>query len=172
MDEFFPDKTSPANIDRHRKEYIWNVYFSGGQVEIILDDLLKVEDFRKYESAWKYMAHVRDFMSEYLPFWELDPRDDLLDGESVFKGKNNIVGGQVLAKPGEIYAIYLPNAAKTGKLDLRRFPARFRQRWFNPRTGTFDGPEAFVQGGQSISLGSAPVDSSEDWVVLLTREGR
>ena len=52
MDEFFPDKTAPDNIDRHRKEYIWPIYFSGGQMEFILDELLKTEDFREYERLW------------------------------------------------------------------------------------------------------------------------
>jgi CubicO group peptidase (beta-lactamase class C family) len=172
VDESFPDKTSPTNIDRHRKEYIWNVYFSGGQIELILDELLKVEDFRRYEAAWQYMAYARNFMNEHLPFWEMEPADGLLQGESEFKGKNNLVGGQVLAKQGEAYAIYLAIAVETGKLDLQEFPARFRQRWFNPRAGTFAGPEVYVQGGRQISLGTPPTDPSEDWVVLLTRENR
>ena len=110
-------------------------------------------------------------MSQHLPFWEMDPKDELLKDESEFKGKNNVVGGQVLAKEGEIYAIYLPIAVKTGKLDLRKYPAKFRQRWFNPRIGEFAGQEASVEGGRFLSLGPPPNYPAEDWVVLLTRQG-
>lgn len=104
MDEFFPDTTSPTNIDRHRKEYLWNIYFSGGQIEMILDDLLKVEDFRKYESLWRYMAIARGVMTDQIPFWEMESQDRLLLSEATYQGKNNLVEGQVFAKVGEVYA--------------------------------------------------------------------
>jgi CubicO group peptidase (beta-lactamase class C family) len=41
MDEFFPDKATSENADRHRQEYIWPIYLSGGQLEFILDELLR-----------------------------------------------------------------------------------------------------------------------------------
>jgi hypothetical protein len=170
MDEFFPDKTSPENIERHRKEYIWPIYFSGGNIEFILVDLLKTEDFRRYEALWQYMAIARAFMETHLPFWEMEPRDDLLTGESEFTGENNVVQGQVFAKDGEIYAIYFPTAEQTGTLDLTAAPGTFLQRWYNPRAGEFAGESSPVQGGASISPGSPPGDAAEDWVLLLMRE--
>jgi hypothetical protein len=170
MDEFFPDKTSPDNIERHRREYLWPIYFSGGQVEFILDDLLKVEDFRKYERLWQYMAFARRFMMEHLPFWEMEPCDQLLSGASTYAGEMNTVAGQVFAKEGQIYAIYLPVAENTGCLDLDAAKGIFRLRWFNPRTGAFAGDDARLQGGSTVALGTSPVDQSEDWVALLTRE--
>jgi len=170
MDEFFPDKSSPENADRHRREYLWPVYFSGGNIEFILDDLLKTEDFRRYEALWQYMAYARGFMESYLPFWEMEPRDDLLTGESEFTGENNVVGGQVFVKEGEIYAIYLPVATTPGVLDLTGAPGRFRRHWFNPRTGVFSGDETLVQGGGPVSLDAPPDNAGEDWVVLLVKE--
>ena len=170
MDEFFPDKSSPENADRHRREYLWPVYFSGGNIEFILDDLLKTEDFRRYEALWQYMAYARAFMESRLPFWEMEPRDDLLTGESEFTGENNVVQGQVFVKEGEIYAIYLPVATTTGVLDMTDAPGRFRQSWFNPRTGVFSGDNTLVQGGDTLQLGTPPDSAGEDWVVLLVKE--
>jgi len=170
MDEFFPDKSSPENIERHRREYLWPVYFSGGQIEFILDELLKVEDFRKYEHLWRYMAYARTFMMDHLPFWEMEPRDDLLTDESKYKGAYSVVSGQVFAKAGEVYAVYLPVAEHTGALDLSHTRAIFSFRWFDPRAGAFSGDETRVVGGNVIPLGAPPEDPSEDWVALLTRE--
>jgi len=169
MDEFFPDKTHPDNIERHRKEYLWPIYFSGGNIEFILDDLLKTEDFRRYEALWQYMAYARAFMESHLPFWEMEPRDDLLTGESEFTGENNVIQGQVFVKEGELYAIYLPTASETGELDLTDAPGSFKLQWFNPRSGGFAGDEAIVQGGVSLPLGTPPDNPDEDWVVLLAK---
>jgi hypothetical protein len=100
----------------------------------------------------------------------MEPRDDLLTGESEFTGENNVVQGQVFAKDGEIYAIYFPTAEQTGTLDLTAAPGTFLQRWYNPRAGEFAGESSPVQGGASISPGSPPGDAAEDWVLLLMRE--
>ncbi|MCP4645023.1 MAG: DUF5060 domain-containing protein [bacterium] len=170
MDEFFPDKTHDANVDRHRREYLWPVYLSGGQIEFILEELLKVEDFRNYERLWEFMAHARRFMEENLPFWEMQPADDLLTGESEFTGKNSIVAGQVFAKAGECYAVYLPVAEQTGLLDLTNASGTFVMRWFNPRSGAFEGAASSLEGDKQIPLGPPPADASEDWVVLLGRQ--
>ena len=170
MDEFFPDKTSPDNIDRHRKEYIWPIYLSGGQMEFILDDLLKTEDFRKYEPLWRYMAYARRFMEEHLPFWDMEPADALLTGASEYAGQNNLVTGQVFMKKGACYAVYFPCAGNTGTLDLTEDEGAFVAQWFNPRTGTFEGRETRIQGAGKVPLGNPPADADEDWVALLTRE--
>jgi CubicO group peptidase (beta-lactamase class C family) len=170
MDEFYPDKTSSENIDRHRREYLWPVYFSGGQIEFILDNLLKVEDFRPYQRLWQSMAYARNFMRTNLPFWEMEPQDGLLSGASVYVGKNNQVTAQVFAKEGEIYAVYLPVAENTGVLDLGGTSGDFRWRWFNPRTGLFTGEEKTIQAGAPIALGKPPLEPMEDWVALFTRK--
>ena len=169
MDEFFPDMTTPENTERHRKEYLWPIYFSGGQCEFILGDLLKTEDFREYEALWRYVGFARSFMEKYLPFWEMEPRDDLLRGSAEFAGKNNVVAGQVFAKPGYCYAVYFPVSTETGVLNLREAEGTYTQRWFNPRTGAFSGGEKTVQGGGETPLGPPPGEPEADWVVLLER---
>ena len=159
MDEFFPDKATPENADRHRREYIWPIYLSGGQLEFILDELLKTEDFRKYQDHWRYMWHARRFIEQHLPFWGMIPRDELL---AMKIGK-----GEVFALPGEIYAVYLPNGGQA-TLDLTGCPGRFVRQWYNPRQGVFEGPAETLFGGKRIDLGVLPNKPSEDWTALLT----
>jgi hypothetical protein len=86
----------------------------GGQVEFILEDLLKTEDFRRYEGMWRYTFYARKFLEENLPFWAMEPADGLLAGAAP-----NLGGGQVFRKRGQVYAVYLPKAMPSGKLDLR-----------------------------------------------------
>jgi len=171
MDELHPDHCAPDNADRHRREYIWGIYLSGGIYEAILDNLTRTEDFRRYEQHWQNIWHARRFMEQNLPFWEMRPMDELITGESQYTGEVNVCEGQVFAKEGEIYAIYLPNAEETGILDLSKASGKFIQRWYNPRTGEFDKSSREIKGGKSVELGPPPEQASEDWVALITRTG-
>ncbi len=172
MDEVFPDTASVTNADRHRREYTWPIYLSGGQLEYILQDLIKTDDFRKYEPVWKYTWHARKFLEENLPFWEMEPMDPLLTGAATYQGTNNLVTGQVFAKAGEVYAVYVPVGDRTGTLDLSAAPGKFVQRWYNPRTGKFQGGSRTIQGGAAVPLGPPPKELSEDWAVLIKRAAR
>jgi len=169
IDEFYPDTASAENADRHRREYTWPIYLSGGQLEYITQDLIATEDFRKYESNWRYTWYARKFLEENLPFWEMEPMDNLLTRAATYKG-NSTVSGQVFAKPGEVYAVYVPVGEKTGTLDLSGAPGKLVQRWYNPRTGEFEGAAYEVEGCKPVELGSPPKDVSEDWAILIRRE--
>jgi len=142
-----------------RKEVLYPILFSGGSVEFILEDTLATDDFRRYESLWNYTYFARKFMEENLPFWEMRPHDELLTGEAKH--------AEVLARPAEIYAIYFPDTQNTGKLDLRGHCKTFNKRWYNPRTGDFEGAISTVKGGGNVPLGAPPHELSEDWVLLL-----
>ncbi len=168
MDEFFPDTASVTNADRHRREYTWPIYLSGSQLEYILADLIKTDDFRKFEPIWKYTWYARKFV-EALPFWEMEPMDGLLTGTKGYQGLNNYVKGQVFAKPGEIYALYVPAGDQTGMLNLVSVPGKFTQRWYNPRTGEFAGAAKKIAGGQLVQLGTPPSEPTEDWAILIQR---
>jgi hypothetical protein len=161
----------PADdISALRREKLWPAYLSGGQVEFILGDLLDTQDFRKYEDLWRYTWHARRFLEENLPFWEMEPADELLQDESVFQGKTSSHDGQVFAKSGDCYALYFPTAEETGTLDLMGAPGRFVKQWYNPRTGQFAGPRETVAGGAQVRIGPPPEDPQEDWAMLLKRE--
>ena len=85
-----------------------------------------------------FMRIARQFMADNLPFWEMAPADNLLSGENSTLG-----GGEVFAKAGEVYAVYLPNASNSnatldltgdtrGRPEPRMAADLFSQRWFNP----------------------------------------
>jgi len=155
-----------------RKEKLWPAYLSGGQVEFIVAELLDTQDFRKYDDLWKYIWYARKFMEENLPFWEMEPADELLTEELVYRGKTCSHDGQVFAKTGDCYAIYLPTAQQTGMLDLTGARGNFVKRWYNPRTGEFEGAGEDVRGGRKVEIGPAPSTPDEDWVVLVEKRNK
>jgi hypothetical protein len=177
MDENNPPGTglTDANADALRKRVLYDVYFSGGNIEWYAgyhprppDDIvgdITLEDFRTREAMWTAMTCAREFMADHLAFWRMAPADDLLSGESGDYG-----GGEVFAETGSFtsdrFAIYLPNATATGALDLAGSPGDFEQRWFDPRACAFVGDAIAVSGGGSVALGPAPGSPGQDWVVL------
>ena len=94
----------------------------------------------------------------------MQPADNLLTGESGAYG-----GGEVFAKPGDVYVVYVPQATSTGSLNLTSTSGALTQRWFNPRTGQFNGSSKTVAGGAFVALGAPPHSVGEDWVVLIER---
>ncbi len=170
------DENNPAGIgltDQNaadlRKNALYDIYFSGGNLEwyagyheLPLGGDVRLEDFRTREEMWAYTWHARKFMQENLPFWEMEPADNLLVYNSPTYGR-----GQVFAKTGAAYAIYLPDAEFSAQLNLNGVNTTLQQRWYNPRTGEFEGGITSVSGNQTVSLGFPPSDNSEDWVILL-----
>ncbi len=182
LDEFTVDRGQEQShvpvddADGHRKEKLWPTYLSGGMIEYILDDFLETESFKtpEREALWSYTWHARRFMQENLPFWKMQPADELAAGAGTIRvgtgrGKSIQLSAQVLAKPGEIYAVYLPKANPSGTLDLSAAKGTFQQRWYNPRNGAFEGKTKPITGGSRVPLGTPPTDADEDWVVLIAR---
>ena len=160
---------SATNAAIRRKQILYDVLFSGGNIEwyfgyhpLPLGGDLTAGNFRLRESTWVFMRHARTFMESQLPFWRMQPADALLTGEA-----NAYGGAQVFAAPGEIYAVYLPDASGNPSLNLSAGSGSFSQQWFDPRTGQFVGDSKTIVGGQTVSLGSPPSQSSNDWVVLV-----
>ncbi len=182
LDEFTLDRGQRAShipiddADGYRREKLWPTYFSGGMIEFILEGLLKTDSFKltEREKLWRFMWIARHFMEEELPFWEMEPADELVSSGGTIelgigKGKKIPLGPQVFVKPGEVYAIYLPTATPTGTLDLQGLTGAAELRWFNPRSGEFAGQTRQVRGGGPVELGAAPADAEQDWVVLVKR---
>jgi hypothetical protein len=165
MDEL--STATPTNAANQRKNILWSTYLSGGQLEwFVMEEDRTLEDFRRYEELWTYTRYARSFVEQNLPYWEMTPRDGLLSGESPDYG-----GGQVYAKAGQVYAVYLPNATSMGALELSGVSGSFQKSWYNPRTGGFEGVRQTVSGGGERSLGTPPSSPSSDWVVLLQATG-
>ncbi len=161
---------TPDNAGALRKTVLYDALFSGaGGVEWYLGyhDLpvggdLNVEDFRTRADMWAYAAYARRFLEENTPFWLMAPADDLLSGEAADFG-----GGEVLALPGAVYAIYLPSAAQPATLAAP--DGDYTLRWYDPRTGQFAGsPRPLAATGGALALGAPPADATSDWVALVT----
>ena len=181
LDEFTIDRGQEQgwlpvdDAERWRKEKLWPTYLSGGNIEFILGDLLETDSFKTPERArlWDYVWFARQFL-EQLPFWEMQPADQLLTGADTIsvsqnRGKKTYrMGAQVFARRGAVYAIYLPQATECGQLDLTDAQGRLTLRWYNPRTGSFESDPISVQAGQGVSLGTPPTAPEQDWVVLVT----
>jgi hypothetical protein len=122
-----------------------------------------IEDFRSRDSIWTWTRAASDFF-ETLPVTEMRQEDAATSGTS---GSD-----YVFAKPGEIYAIYLPQGG-SATLDLRAYAGDYVVRWFNPRSvGAFEeGTVRTVEGGALTNLGAPPADASKDWVILVRRDG-
>lgn len=96
-------------------------------------------------------GHIVDFFASF-DWWKADPHDELV---------NN--GAYCLAKPGEIYAVYLP---KEGKVTLKLEPGTYVAHWFGATTGEIvplppaTGPE----------WTSPQTPDRLDWALLLQRK--
>jgi len=164
---------APGNVVNRRKQILYDVYFSGGQIEwyfglhpLPLGGDINTENFRLREDLWNFTRHARNFMESELPFWEMEPADNLVTGEAALFG-----GAEVFAKAGDIYAVYLPQATGAPRINLQGTSGNFTVRWYNPRNGQFEGPSRSVNGGSNQALGTPPSSNNDDWVILLKRDG-
>ena len=167
MDENTNGLTNDSAEDR-RREVLYDVYFSGGNIEwffgshpLPVGGDATAGDFRFRENMWRSMRIARQFMENELPFWRMQPADELVVNESERFG-----GAEVFAVRGEVYAIYLPEANGNAQLNLEG-GGRFIQRWFNPETGGYEGSERALQAGSLQPLGAPPSRGGRDWVVLV-----
>ena len=147
-----------VNMDESRKRALYDVLFSGGSIEwyagyytLPLGGDLRTEDFRQREEMWNYSWYARKLMENQMPFWEMDPAPNLVQGEA-----GDFGGAEVFRKVGDTYAIYYPNASVTGTLDLRETNGSFTARWYNPRTGLFEGSNIPITAGSVVTPGAPP----------------
>ena len=161
---------TPDNAGPLRKTILYDALFSGaGGIEWYLGyhplpvgGDLNVEEFRTRAEMWAYAGHARRFLETNTPFWLMAPADALLSGEAADYG-----GGEVLALPGDVYAVYLPSAAQPATLAAP--DGDYTLRWYDPRTGEFAGqPRALSATDGALPLGSPPSNAAGDWVALVT----
>ena len=128
-------RTLVINFDEGRPEEDhrawWSAYMAGGVWEA---HVLEPYDrpMSAWEPVWTQLGGTRAFM-ESLPFWQMESHDEVVKEGKAF----------CLAKPGEVYALYLP----TGGSVTVSLPANksFDIAWWNPANGQ-DG--SFQDGGQ------------------------
>lgn len=159
-------------IDEIRSEVLWgNIMGGGAGVEYYFgyqlpQNDLNAEDWRSRAMTWSYSNIALSFFRDQaIPFWEMDNMDRLVDNSD----HDNSV--YCLAKPGEIYVIYLPTS-KPFTLDLNDLEGAYGIQWFNPRTGggLSKGTVESVAAGQNVDLGNPPEAVGMDWVIVVRKQ--
>ncbi len=158
-----PDADDP-NHDEIRSQVLWGNLMAGGAgvewyfgYKFAHNDL-KCEDWRSRDILWDQTRHALTFFQEHLPFQEMSAQDQLTENSKDY----------VLAKPGKVYAIYLPTLEKT-KLNLTGYKGIYKVQWYNPRTGgrLQNGTSKTIKGGKVSAIGRPP-NTTKDWVALIT----
>jgi hypothetical protein len=150
--------------DEVRHKHLWGNLMAGGAgVEWYFgykfpNNDLNCEDWRSRDHLWDLTRYALEFFHKHLPFTEMTHRDEL----------TSAVDDYCFARPGQIYAIYLPFGGTTG-LDLGNSSATFTIQWYNPRTGDElqTGTKTEITGPGPADIGQPPTDPEKDWVALI-----
>ena len=103
-------------------------------------------------TMFKGYAHMVDFFTSF-DWWDAEPHDELVNK-----------GNYCLAKPGEIYALYLPHA---GYVTVRIQPGQYGATWWEAATGRQIALPSFNVTAPSWTSPAAPGEG--DWALLLRR---
>ncbi|MDH4238562.1 MAG: DUF5060 domain-containing protein [Phycisphaerae bacterium] len=158
-----PDKDDYWH-DEVRDKHLWGHLMAGGAgvewyfgYKFAHNDL-NCEDWRSREHMWELTGYALEFFREYLSFTEMSHHDELTLAKDDY----------CFAKPGEIYAVYLPGGGTTN-LDVGSKSATFTVQWYNPRSGgpLQTGTIRTISGPGPVTIGHPPQDNNKDWVVLI-----
>ncbi len=161
-----PDDRPENNQDSVRSSVLWgNLMAGGGGVEWYFgyknhNNDLNCEDWRSRDQMWDYTRYALEFFRKYLPFNEMTPADELTSNPEDY----------VLAKAGEIYAVYIPAPAIIS-IDFTKDSGNYEVKWYNPREGgkLINGEVTNLTGGSVLSIGSSPKETKGDWVALIRK---
>jgi hypothetical protein len=150
--------------DDIRGRHLWGNLMAGGAgIEYYFgykfaNNDLNCEDWRSRDHLWDLTRYALEFFHQNLPFTEMSGHDELISAE----------GGYCFARPGQIYAVYLP-AGGTTNLDLGNNAGPFTIQWYNPRTGGSlqAGTVTETTGPGRIYIGRPPADTDMDWIILI-----
>ena len=159
------DSISPDH-DEPRKNCLWpNLMAGGAGVEWYFGyqfphNDLHCEDFRSRDHMWDITRYAVDFFHTYLPFSQMQQADELTSTQNDY----------CFAKPGQIYAVYLPTGGTT-KLNLGNNSTSFVVKWYDPRNGgqLQNGSIETITDPGNVSLGTPPNHPDSDWVVLVKK---
>ncbi|MBM4026256.1 MAG: DUF5060 domain-containing protein [Planctomycetes bacterium] len=175
LDEIGPSHAGvkPDSIDywhdEVRKKHLWaNLMAGGAGVEWYFGysfphNDLNCEDWRSRDHMWDLTRYALDFFRDHLPFARMSHHDELTSAPDDY----------CFARPGHVYAIYLPSGGTTD-LDLGRTTATFQIRWYDPRHGgpLQMGTLASTTGPGRANIGQPPEHTDKDWVALVQRTER
>ncbi|MEO0338648.1 MAG: DUF5060 domain-containing protein, partial [Bacteroidota bacterium] len=159
-----PDAEDPEHNEA-RAYALWGTLMAGGYgVEWYFGydsphSDLTCQDFRSRDDFWDQNRHARHFFETYIPFWEMEPADDLTSDENSY----------CLAAKDKSYVVFLPPGQETTSIDLGYSGKTFSIQWYNPREGGAlkDGTITTIEANGVVDLGLPPKDQGRDWVALL-----
>ena len=177
-----PDDQYPNNQGIMRKWALYPSLMAGGSgVEWYFGydrphSDLTCQDWRSRDRFWDIARYSIEIMGS-LPLAEMYPRNHLLNTDTG--------DAYCLAADGKVYAVYF-REWRDATIDLREHPGRYALGWFNPRTG--EGPmsgselreryprrnvasidEIVVASAHLSSIGPAPYDHHDDWLVIISQ---
>ncbi len=167
VEDGLPEHLTGATHEDQRRAITWPTFLSGGNYE---NHLHLAEDppgtgwdhdtqvFDLFQQSFEWMWYARRFV-EQLPFWEMQPNDDRITNDS---------DAEVFEKPGEYYAVYLPNSGDP-TIDLADSPGTFMVRWIDPLTGLVVGSDTSVSGGALRTL-ARPAAIADEAAFYLWRD--
>ncbi|AJR04540.1 DUF5060 domain-containing protein [Siansivirga zeaxanthinifaciens] len=121
---------------------------------------LTCQDFRSRDLFWDQNKHALEFFNNYIPFWDMEPKDDLITSEAI---------AYCFAKVDEVYTIYVEAKADKVTLDLGNSGKTFDIKWFDPRNGGSlqKGSITSVKATGVVDLGAPPsLSEEEDWIII------
>ena len=151
-----PDAEDPDHDDVRRYALWGNLTAGGAGCEWFFQSDIRSEDWRSRDRMWDLTRIALDFFHKHLPFTEMRCQNRLVTGKNVW----------CLAKPGEIYTVYIPEGGTT---TLEIPEGAYSVDWYNPREGGPLVPGKTLKGPGKPGLGNPPHDSEEDWVALVRR---
>ncbi|CAM4149444.1 DUF5060 domain-containing protein [Zobellia nedashkovskayae] len=123
---------------------------------------LTCQDYRSRDLFWNQNLHAKLFFENHLPFWEMEPSDDLTTDSESF----------CFSKADEVYVVYLHLGKETTSLNLGDSGHSFSIKWYDPRNGgdLLNGSVTSVDAKGTVALGNPPKDKDKDWVVLVQKK--
>jgi hypothetical protein len=159
------DRADPGH-ESLRRYVLWGTLLSGAAgVEWYFGannehNDLTTEDWSSRDQLWELTKYALDFFEQHLPYWEMEPGQDLVDDKNAY----------CLAKQGEVYALYLSRPGPVS-LNLQSVSGNFSVSWYDPLNGgnLLEGSVTTLSGGGMRALGFPADQRTQDWVVLVKR---
>ncbi len=96
-------------------------------------------------------GHIVDFFTAF-DWWNCQPLGEAVEGPA-----------SCLGKPGQLYILYFREG---GRANVQLTDHQYRGRWFNPRTGRWEG----ACQGSSPGWTTPPTPDDNDWILWLERD--